>query len=1060
MLRVLLPAAALLFASGAFAQITADAPEAQGLVGVPGFPTTGLLGIGLDDRFGGATAGAGDVNGDGYDDLIVGASGAGPSDLGQAYIYFGGPGSDAVPDVTMTGQALTLSDNESFGASVAGAGDLNGDGYADWIVGDPGYDRVVLGPGNLVDTGAAFVYFGGPLPDGAPDLVVVGASAGDALGADVAGVGDVNADGWPDLLVGAIGANGGATDSGQAYVYFGGPDMDATIDLTLTGVDTGNEFGAAVSGAGDVNADGVADLLVGARRAGVANTGAVSLFLGGASPDAVPDLVLSGGSGGAFFGTSVSGAGDVNGDGFDDFVVGAPEIVANEVYVFFGGLVLDATADLTFGGQDTFDDFGASVAGAGDLNGDGYADILVGAPVNGAAGPNAGRAYVFFGGPSADALPDIVLSPEADSGFFGGSVAGAGDLDGDGLPDVAVGAAFFNTANGSDTGAVFVYSNANTGTGIAEWTAVGEDTFDNFGTEVASVGDRNGDGFGDWLIGADGNDGAGVDRGKAYLYHGGPLADGVPDATYDFVLGGDNLGFGGSLAGVGDLDADGVPDMVVGAAGGGTGFVQFIQSSATTFTVAGEAAGDFFGASVAAAGDVNGDGHPDVIVGAPGHSSLSADRGRVYLFFGGPTLGFTPDLIIDGASSNLGAEVSGAGDLNGDGYADFMTRESAGVASGRVKVYLGGGTPSTTPALSLLGGDDMFNDEFGSALAPLGDLNGDGYHDFAVGAYKHINFNGRVYIYYGGPILDGEPDLILEGNDRYQSFFSWSLSGGKDVNGDGYPDLVVGARNDAIAGDLDAGRVYVYFGGPSMDTEPDLILDGKTHQEQFGYSVALVDDTNGDGRADILVGVRRGDEGSPDAGSAFLYRATGPASSPGLWRLADVPGDQGGVLQARWTRSDQETQGNASTYVVERSQPPGVAGYAWETLAAVPASGNTQYSLAVPTYSDMTGTNPGTTCVRVTASGDNGEAWRSMVQCAASVDNLAPSAPPAAAVSASGDGDVLVTVETLAAPPDDLAGYAVYRSADATCDAADTPLATVPDDGGPLVTLEDDATVF
>jgi hypothetical protein len=218
--------------------------------------------------------------------------------------------------------------------------------------------------------------------------------------------------------------------------------------------------------------------------------------------------------------------------------------------------------------------------------------------------------------------------------------------------------------------------------------------------------------------------------------------------------------------------------------------------------------------------------------------------------------------------------------------------------------------------------------------------------------------------------------------------------------------------------------------------------------------VASAGDVNGDGRADVLVGV----DGANNGGEAHLYSATGPAASPGFTRLADVPGDQGGVIAADWTRSDRETQGDVTGYLVQRSRPAGSGGYAWEPVATVPGTMERRYSLAVPTYSNQTGTNPGTTCVRVTALGADGELWRSTVRCAASIDNLAPDAPPSLAVAESPTGDALVSVAPLATPPADLAGYAVYRSADNTCDPADPFVGLATDLLAPA--LDDDATSF
>jgi len=237
-------------------------------------------------------------------------------------------------------------------------------------------------------------------------------------------------------------------------------------------------------------------------------------------------------------------------------------------------------------------------------------------------------------------------------------------------------------------------------------------------------------------------------------------------------------------------------------------------------------------------------------------------------------------------------------------------------------------------------------------------------------------------------------------------------------------------------------------------------MTGEAAGDQFGLSVASAGDTNGDGRADVIAGAPTHNAGGLGAGAATLYRATGPASSPGLYRLADVPGDQGGAVQIEWTRSDQETQGTASSYRVQRSRPAGSGGYAWESVATVGGTLETRYSYVAATYSDQTATNSGVTCFQVTAEGSNGELWRSMVKCGASIDNLAPPAPASVAADASPSGDVLISVETLTSPPADLAGYTVYRSTDNTCELADTEVGLVADDGNATVSFEDTDTPF
>src|SRR5690242_14058941 len=180
--------------------------------------------------------------------------------------------------------------------------------------------------------------------------------------------------------------------------------------MAVDGEASNDMLGLSVAGAGDVNGDGYADIIVGADHndAGGTDAGRAYVVFGGPGPTRLPNWVLTGGSGGGLFGNSVAGAGDVNGDGYADVIVGAPQAGGSNrgaAYVFFGGPAADAIPDLALSGEQANDRFGASVAGAGDVNGDGYDDVIVGAPLNDSAGSNSGRAYIFYGGPGADATP-------------------------------------------------------------------------------------------------------------------------------------------------------------------------------------------------------------------------------------------------------------------------------------------------------------------------------------------------------------------------------------------------------------------------------------------------------------------------------------------------------------------------------------------------------------------------------------------------------------------------------------------------------------------------------
>ncbi len=417
--------------------------------------------------------------------------------------------------VTIRGYAQTItlnSPNEEvsgqFGVAVSSAGDVNGDGKADVIAGafheNPG--------ASPVDAGRAYIFSGA---DGSLlfTLVSPNEEAGGEFGISVSGAGDVNADGKADVIVGARLEDPGTSpvNAGRAYV-FSGADGSLLFTLVSPNEEASGQFGIRVSGAGDVNSDGRADVIVGAMTedpgTSPINAGRAYIF-SGADGSLLFTLASPNEQAAGHFGVWVSGAGDINNDGKADVIVGAffedpspSAIDAGRAYVFSGA---DGSVLFTLvsPNAETSGEFGSPVAGAGDVNMDSTPDVIVGArPEDPGTSPNdAGRAYIFSGVDGS--LLFTLASPNQESGgVFGNSVSGAGDVNDDGYADVMIGAPFEDPgASPINSGRAYIFSGAD-GSVWRTLVSPNEETSGAFGVSVSSAGDANADGKPDVIVGA------------------------------------------------------------------------------------------------------------------------------------------------------------------------------------------------------------------------------------------------------------------------------------------------------------------------------------------------------------------------------------------------------------------------------------------------------------------------------------------------------------------------------------------------------------------------------